>query len=147
MVPITGRASSFLCYVRMLGFKNKIERRKRRRTQNNRPVFTARFITLSTDYKDTTSPYPLSFTINIYINIILEKWFPLQGERAHSLYFWSFQKQNREDRTTTTDLSIYPRFTVLYIKYSDDPTSGMISYNILHRLKYTPPNPILYHTQ
>ena len=41
----------------------------------------------------------------------LEKWFPLQGERAHSLYFWSFQKQIREvgDRTTTTDLSIYSR--------------------------------------
>ena len=27
----------------------------------------------------------------------LEKWFPLQGKRAHSLYFWSFQKQNREE--------------------------------------------------
>ena len=27
----------------------------------------------------------------------LEKCFPLQGERAHSLYFWSFQKQNREE--------------------------------------------------
>ena len=23
---------------------------------------------------------------------LLEKWFPLQGERAHSLYFWSFSK-------------------------------------------------------
>ena len=27
---------------------------------------------------------------------LLGKWFPLQGERVHSLYFWSFQKQNRE---------------------------------------------------
>ena len=25
----------------------------------------------------------------------LEKWFPLQGELGHSLYFWSF-KQNTE---------------------------------------------------
>ena len=29
--------------------------------------------------------------------IILEKWFPLQGERGHFSYFWSFQKQNREE--------------------------------------------------
>ena len=27
---------------------------------------------------------------------ILEKWFPLQGERAHSLNLLSFQDQNRE---------------------------------------------------
>ena len=27
---------------------------------------------------------------------ILEKWFTLQGKRAHSLYFLSFQDQNRE---------------------------------------------------
>ena len=28
----------------------------------------------------------------------LEKWFPLQGERAHFLYFWSFpSKNNREE--------------------------------------------------
>ena len=43
-------------------------------------------------------------------SLLLVKWFPLQGERAHSLYFWSFQKQNREGgRATTTDLSIYSR--------------------------------------
>ena len=29
--------------------------------------------------------------------VLLKKWFPLQGERAQSLYFWSFQKQNREE--------------------------------------------------
>ena len=41
---------------------------------------------------------------------ILEKWFPLQGERVHSLYFWSFQEQNREGvENKTTDQSIYPR--------------------------------------
>ena len=39
MVPITGRASSVLEKVlRTLGFKNKIERRKRRRQNNNRPI-------------------------------------------------------------------------------------------------------------
>ena len=32
----------------------------------------------------------------LFTKILLEKWFPLQGERAHSLYCWSFQKQNRE---------------------------------------------------
>ena len=41
----------------------------------------------------------------------LEKWFPLQGERLHSLYFWNFQKQNREGgENKTTNQSIYPRF-------------------------------------
>ena len=28
---------------------------------------------------------------------LLEKWFPLQGERGHSSYFWSFQKHNTEE--------------------------------------------------
>ena len=32
--------------------------------------------------------------------IILEKWFPLQGERGHSSYFRCFQKQNREEGET-----------------------------------------------
>ena len=31
---------------------------------------------------------------------ILEKWFPLQGERGHSSYFRYFQKQNREEGKT-----------------------------------------------
>ena len=31
---------------------------------------------------------------------ILEKWFPLQGERGHSSYFRCFQKQNREEGET-----------------------------------------------
>ena len=35
----------------------------------------------------------------IYI-YILEKWFPLQGERGHSSYFRCFQKQNREEGET-----------------------------------------------
>ena len=44
-------------YVRMLGFKDKIERRKRRRRQNNnRPINLPKVITFSTDYKYTTSP-------------------------------------------------------------------------------------------
>ena len=41
MVPITGRASSFLekdLYTLMLGFNNKIERRKWRRQNNNRRI-------------------------------------------------------------------------------------------------------------
>ena len=70
---------------------------------------------------------------SIYL-LVLEKWFPLQGERTHSLYFWSFQKQNREegggDRTQITDLSIYPML-----------------YNILPQTTSTPPNPNLYRTQ
>ena len=32
--------------------------------------------------------------------IVLEKWFPLQGERGHSSYFRCFQKQNREEGET-----------------------------------------------
>ena len=32
--------------------------------------------------------------------ILLEKWFPLQGERGHSSYFRCFQKQNREEGET-----------------------------------------------
>ena len=34
---------------------------------------------------------------NYYTLHVLEKWFPLQGERGHSSYFWSFQKHNREE--------------------------------------------------
>ena len=33
-----------------------------------------------------------------YIIYILEKWFPLQGERGRSSYFRCFQKQNRVER-------------------------------------------------
>ena len=41
---------------------------------------------------------------------LLEKRFPLQGERGHSSNFWRFKKQNRGgDRIKTTGLSIYPR--------------------------------------
>ena len=29
--------------------------------------------------------------------VLLEKWFPLQGERGHSSYYRCFQKQNREE--------------------------------------------------
>ena len=36
---------------------------------------------------------------DIYI-YILEKWFPLQGERGHSSYFRRFKKQNREEGET-----------------------------------------------
>ena len=50
--------------------------------------------------------------------IILEKWFPLQGERPRSLYFWSFQQQNREEGGT--EQQTY-QFTQCY--------------NILHRLQ------------
>ena len=34
------------------------------------------------------------------VYILLEKWFPLQGERGHSSYFRCFQKQNREEGET-----------------------------------------------
>ena len=45
MVPITGRARSFL-----LVFKNKIERRGRQ-NKNNRPINLPNVITFSTDFK------------------------------------------------------------------------------------------------
>ena len=48
MVPITGRARSFL-----LVFKNKIERRGRQ-NKNNRPINLPNVITFSTDFKYTT---------------------------------------------------------------------------------------------
>ena len=42
--------------------------------------------------------YNLNFAICYFehFKAKLEKWFPLQDELAHSLYFWNFQKQNRE---------------------------------------------------
>ena len=51
---------------------------------------------------------------------ILEKWFPLQGERGHSSYFRCFQKQNREEGETEYKQQAY-QFTQ--------------GYNILHRLQ------------
>ena len=48
MVPITGRARSFL-----LVFKNKIKRRGRQ-NKNNRPINLPNVITFSTDFKYTT---------------------------------------------------------------------------------------------
>ena len=54
------------------------------------------------------------------INHKLEKWFPLLGEQALSLYFWSFQKQNREEEGTEQKQQTYQL------------TQG---YNILHGLQ------------
>ena len=51
MVPITGRARSFL-----LVLKNKIERRGRQ-NKNNRPINLPNVITFSTDFKYTTQSY------------------------------------------------------------------------------------------
>ena len=48
MVPITGRARSFL-----LVLKNKIERRGRQ-NKNNRPINLPNVVTFSTDFKYTT---------------------------------------------------------------------------------------------
>ena len=45
--------------------------------------------------------------------LLLEKWFPLQGERGHSSYFWSFQKQNREEGMTEQNEQAY-KFTQGY---------------------------------
>ena len=44
----------------------------------------------------TNAPFSQSLS-HIYV---LEKWFPLQGERGHSSYFRCFQKQNREEGET-----------------------------------------------
>ena len=49
---------------------------------------------------------------------LTRKMVPLQGERAHSLYYWSFQKQNREEGGTEHTQHQF--------------TQG---YNILHRLQ------------
>ena len=51
---------------------------------------------------------------------VLEKWFPLQGERGHSSYCRSFQKQNREVGESDYKQRAY-QFTQ--------------GYNILHRLQ------------
>ena len=48
--------------------------------------------------------WPSAMTIVDYYHYddddLLEKWFPLHGERAHSSYFRCFQKQNREEGET-----------------------------------------------
>ena len=46
------------------------------------------------------SAYAVNLTYDRHMHIILEKWFPLQGERGHSSYFRCFQKQNREEGET-----------------------------------------------
>ena len=56
--------------------------------------------------------------IHIYINAciyILEKWFPLQGERAHSLCIQVKKKKGGGDRTT--DLSIYRKVITFFTDY------------------------------
>ena len=62
-----------------------------------------------------SSPEPSSRS-----DLKLEKWFPLQGERTHSLYFLSFQDQNREVCGQNNNNKTY-QFTQ--------------GYNILHRLQ------------
>ena len=37
---------------------------------------------------------------------VLEKWFPLLGERAHSLYFWSLKKNNKIERQNNNNRPI-----------------------------------------
>ena len=44
--------------------------------------------------------YRMSFDRLHRKSLLLEKWFPLQGERGHSSYFRCFQKQNREEGET-----------------------------------------------
>ena len=62
--------------------------------------------------------------------IRLEKWFPLQGERVHSLKFLyvvrmyvTFQKQNRKEKEEKET------------KQQQQPYKFTQSYNILHRLQ------------
>ena len=45
-------------------------------------------------------PYKINIEWDIPPILLLEKWFPLQGERGHSSYFRCFQKQNREEGET-----------------------------------------------
>ena len=71
----------------------------------------------------------------------LEKWFPLQGEQAHSLYFLEFSKNKIERREGgggggggVQNNNIRPINLPKVITFSSD-------------YKYTPPNPNIYHTQ
>ena len=60
MVPITGRARSFLL------FKKKIERRGRQ-DKNNRPINLPKVITFSTDFKYTTQSFIIHNKYIIYL--------------------------------------------------------------------------------
>ena len=43
---------------------------------------------------------PICIIESFHTLIILEKWFPLQGERGHSSNFQRFKKKNREEVET-----------------------------------------------
>ena len=55
----------------------------------------------------------------------LEKWFPLQGERASSLYFCMYikslevLKQNRKEKEEETEQQTYQALILVYAKTSD----------------------------
>ena len=68
--------------------------------------FWKEVVTLNIDWTPFQSWCSLNQVLLTTDNI-LEKWFPLQGERAHSLYFWSFQKQNREEGETEQKQQTY----------------------------------------
>ena len=67
----------------------------------------------------------------IFLDIYTRKMVPITGRARSFLYFWSFQKQNREEEVTEQNQQAY-QFT-----------QGC---NILAQTN-TPPNPNLYHTQ
>ena len=73
----------------------------------------------------------------IFRRDILEKWFPLQGERDHSSNFRRFKKQNREEGETEYKQQAY-QFTQGYNILQTTSTPQTTS---------TSPNPNLYHTQ
>ena len=134
IVPITGPVSPFLIFLEF----SKTNREEGERQQQQTYQFTQGYNIFSSRVQ--VNHLTLTFIIhNIYIYIyiyihvyILEKWFPLQGERGHSSYFWSFQKQNREEGVREQNQQAY-QFTQ--------------GYNILVQTKSTSPNPNLYHTQ
>ena len=67
LFPLQGeRAHSFL-YVRMLGFKNKIEGERGDRTTTDLLIYH-KVITFSAYYMYTTSPYTISYTINTHLS-------------------------------------------------------------------------------
>ena len=60
------------------------------------------FIPPKTDFEHALHVIPPTHfrTRQTYRQNILEKWFPLQGERCHSSYFRCFQKHDREEGET-----------------------------------------------
>ena len=90
MVPITGRASSFRVFLEFS--KTKWTKQKRRTYQ-----FTQGYNILRLQLHHLTQTFIIH---NKYILTLVEKWFPFQGERAHSLLLLLYMLIERRRRKT-----------------------------------------------